>query len=266
MGATANTIQSDPSPEERGVGTADKDPERNAKNDAPAAWLAAAVGVVLLVLAAPRMAGEIWVVDARTTLYDVLDTRAGDTDSPDPADLTQAAARISLAGALTGDARLIADRGLLLLRRAEAEPPGPQRDQLLADALAATERGLASGPGQTYAWARLAYLRAITGDRRGAGDALRLSMLAGSVAPQLMPSRLRLGLFLLPDLDKEERDLLARQVRLLFIMRPEQLEGIATTDTIRAFIDEALATMTEADIANYIRLRDTDGATGANQP
>lgn len=266
MGATANTIQSDPSPEELGVGTADKGPERNAKNDAPAAWLAAAVGVVLLVLAAPRLAGETWVADARTTLNGVLDTRAGNTEVPDAADLAQAASRISQAGALTGDARLVADRGILLLRRADAEPPGPQRDQLLADALAATERGLAKGPGQPYAWARLAYLRAIAGDRRSAGDALRLSMLTGAVAPQLMPSRLRLGLSLLPDLDKEERDLLARQVRLLFIMRPEQLEGVATTDAIRAFIDEALAAMTEADIANYIRLRDTGGASGATRP
>lgn len=269
MGATANTIRNESPtvpPEEEATGKADRREERHAKNDPLAAWLAATVGIVLLVLGVPRLAGEAWVVDARSTVHGVLDTRADDTEGPSVADLTSAAARIGQAGGLTGDARLMSDRGLLLLRRAEAEPPGPQRDQFLADAIAATEQGLAKGPGQPYAWARLAYLRAITGDRRSAGGALRLSMLTGSVAPQLMPSRLRLGLSLLPDLDKEERDLLARQVRLLFVLRPDQLEGVATTDAVRAFIDEALAAMTEADIANYVRLHGTGGASGISQP
>lgn len=266
MAATASTTRNraaDPPPGAETGATAAGRPDAQ-RHDPAATWVAAGLAFVLLGLALPRFAGEVLVLDARQTVTAAL----GDGREPAPAiaRIESAAQRIGQAGGLTGDAYLMADRGMLLLRRAQAEPPGPERNRLIGAAITATEQGLARNPAQAGAWARLAYMRALLDDRPGAAAALRLSFLAGAVSPQIMASRLSLGLYLLDDLDAEQRSLLARQIRLLWVVQPTALTDIASEPDAQAFLSEALAAMSEADVASFVRRHGTAGPIPSPPP
>jgi hypothetical protein len=216
------------------------------------------LALVLLVLAMPRLVGEMNVVGARAVVAAALENRPDKQQNLAAQTYAKAADAIDDFGGATGDARLIAHRGLLLLRRSGME--AAQAPFLLQQAMDATIQGLVRNPGNTDAWARLAYLRARTGDRLGAAQALRMSLLAAPVSPQLMPSRLRLGLNLLDSLNEEQRGLLSRQVRLLWVIQPNELTQQPMDETEREFITAALNGLTQADMDHFVRLhRKNDG-------
>lgn len=214
--------------------------------------IAACLALALVALALPRVVGELNLVGARSVVSAALENRPDKQQPLSAQSYAKAAAAIATFGGLTGDARLVANRGIVLLRQGSVGDAQSARS--LEEALEATEWGLAQNPGNTDSWARLAYLRARIGNPAGAASALRMSMLTAPVSPQLMPSRLRLGLHLLDHLNEEQRSLLARQVRLLWVTQPSELVWESIKDADRDFIADALNGMTQADMDRFVRL------------
>ncbi len=145
------------------------------------------------------------------------------------------------------------DHGLLLFQQSRQASSSAQQRHLLEAATLQMERGLARAPGNPSAWAQLAHIRALRGDRAGAVAALRLSMLTGTVTPSIMPSRLALGLYLLDGLDAETRHLLAGQVRLTWGISPDRFAELSRDPAGQAFIRQALADLSEAAVSDYAR-------------
>ncbi|MQP68445.1 hypothetical protein GE253_24300 [Niveispirillum sp. SYP-B3756] len=200
------------------------------------AWPAFVVGLCIIALAAPRFVSEIILLSARTRIVDIQSGK----EAGEPGELAGMAAAIETAGDWTGDGRLIADGGLLLMRQAALTTNQAERLLLLRRALALTETGLRRSPAHPVGWTRLVALRFALGEPEKAAQALRLSLLTGPVVPQITASRLTQGLTLLPYLDPDTRQLLARQVRFLHSSQPQQLETLATTPAAAQFIQQAL--------------------------
>lgn len=211
--------------------------------------VAVALGASLVALGLPRLFAALQSLDARAVLWDA---RAGHMPPPDR--LAAAASDLDAAQRWAADAEAVSDRGFLLIQQAQATPPGPARTALLDGAAAATEAGLAAAPAQPSAWARLAWLRVVRGDRTAAVPALRLSLLTGPVAPTLMASRLQLGLDLLPLVDPDTRALLRRQVRLLWIVSPDTVAAMAQDTTTGGFVRNALDELSDGDMAAFLRV------------
>lgn len=214
--------------------------------------LVGSMALLLLALALPRLTGELNVMGARAIVALALENRPEKQQTLSAQTYAKAAAAIDRFGPLTGDARLVANRGLLLLRQGAME--AGSAPLLWQQAGAATMQGLALNPGNTDAWARLAYLRLQMGDNPGAAQALRLSLLTAPVSPQIMPSRLRLGLALLDSLDEEQRALLSRQVRLLWVIQPSTLTWEPMDEKAQEFIVGSLNKLTQTDMDRFIRL------------
>lgn len=201
------------------------------------AVLPAMLGLGLVLMAAPRFGGEMMLWPARSQI-----TAIQSGQSPGSADdLAAAAALIEEAGSWTADHRLIANGGLLLMRQAVVTTDPVARSTLLRRAVALTEEGLRRTPAQPVAWTRLAALRLALGEPEKAGKAMRLSLLSGPLMPQITAPRLAQGLALLPYLDKDTKELLARQVRLLQATQPAQLNALKADAGISAFIENTLA-------------------------
>lgn len=199
--------------------------------------LAGLLGLVLLGAGGVSLGSAVTALPARAVLGDL---RAGRPVAD--AEAQAAAAALDRAGRWQASAELAADRGLLLLRRDDAE------------AERATEAALRLGPVQPSAWARLAALRAARGEAEGAVQALRLSMLTGAVVPELTRSRIELGLALADRLDPATRALLVRQFRLAWVLDPAAASELLRRADAAPFMQEAMAAMDAADIAQFVRL------------
>lgn len=235
MGGTASIIPNDVPPPGGSV-TAWVKAEQARRQAKWMAWPAFVVGLCIIALAAPRFVSEIILLPARTRIVDI---QAG-KEAGEPGELAGMAAAMETAGDWTGDGRLIADGGLLLMRQAALTTDQAERPLLLRRALALTEAGLRRSPAHPVGWTRLAALRIALGEPEKAAQALRLSLLTGPVVPQIAASRLTQGLALLPYLDSDTRQLLARQVRFLHASQPQQLETLATNPAAAQFIQQAL--------------------------
>ena len=214
-----------------------------------AALIGAVVAVLLLVLGVPRLVAALVALGPQGVVWDVH------SDVPVPvAGLAAAADGLASAGRWVINGGDMADRGLLLSRQAAAVPPGPQRVRLLEEAEAATVSGLAVAPGQPGVWFRLAWLREIRGDRAGALAALRVSWLSGGFVPSVMLSRLEFAFGLVPSMNAEMRSLLRRQLRLTWVVAPEAVDGFSRRPDVAPLVQEALADLSDADVARYVRL------------
>lgn len=214
-----------------------------------AAVVALGLAAVLLGLGVPRLMAAFQALDARAVLWDV---HAG---APVPAErLAAAADDLAAASRWAREGELETERGLLLLKRAEQAPPGAERERLYDEATAATAAGLAAAPGQPSQWARLAWLRERRGDLGGAVAALRMSMLAGAMVPEMMVSRVELGLRLLQAMDSETARLLSRQIRLTWVIAPDFVAGLSTRPGLGTLVRDALESLDEQEMAHYLRL------------
>lgn len=212
---------------------------------------AAVVGLVLAAvccgLSLPRLAAAVAALDAGDTLWAV---HAGQSATVE--ELATAAAGLAAARRWVVNGESEADRGLLLLHQAMTQTPGAERQRLLAEAEAATTAGLGAAPGQPSAWARLAWLRDRRGNAADAAAALRLSWLAGGVAPELMTSRLELGVRLASVMDLETMSLLHRQIRLTWVIAPDFVAKLAAQPEAGALVQAALADLSKDDVADYL--------------
>ncbi len=218
-------------------------------NDRGVALIGLALAALLLALGVPRLGGALLSLDAQDVLWRV---QAGATVPV--AELRSAEAAMAASGAWVADGEAEGDRGLLLLREAAAVPVGPERTRLLERTEAATVAGLARGPGQPGPWIRLAWLRRIKGDASGALAALRMSWLSGAFVPSMMTSRLDFALPLLPMMSLEMRSLLRRQFRLTWVVAPKYVAGLAERPELAAMVRDALADLSDEDVAQYVRL------------
>ncbi|WPZ37232.1 hypothetical protein T8K17_25455 (plasmid) [Thalassobaculum sp. OXR-137] len=206
------------------------------------------VGAVLLFSGAVQLVAALSAVEGQAILWEL---RRGHLVSPD--DLGRAADRLGLADRVYMQGDRESDRGFALLRQAELMTVGPYRDEIVAEATAATERSLASAPGNPAAWARLAYLYALDDRRDAAARAIRMSFLSGPIVPVMQASRLSLGLRLLPHLDQQTVEMLRRQVRFTWLATPDALVPIADDPRFGPFVRRSLSELDDADMENFVR-------------
>lgn len=207
------------------------------------AWVLAGV---LVVLGVPQLIAALITLDARQTL-DAVHAGA----EVDPARLVDAADAFGTAAGWFGSGELELNRGLLLVRAALEGTP-EERERRLDAAEQATVSGLALSPGQPVPWLRLAWLRERRGDRAGAVDAFRMSVLTGPFEPTLMKQRIEMGLRLHAALTPEALNLLKRQIQLTWIVDPTFVYDFLGRRADAAVVREALDGLTEADIERFV--------------
>lgn len=206
-------------------------------------------GGLALGLGLPRLMGGLHGLAARETVGALL---AG--QKPEPAALDGAAAELAAAERWSAAGEYRLDHGLTLLHQALTAVNPSEQAAFFAAAEQVTAAGLAVAPGEPGGWARLAWLRQRRGDLAGAVAALRLSWLSGAFVPAIMASRLELALALLPALDDEMLSLLRRQIRLAWVTSPDFVAGLASRAELGALVSDALAELSEQDVARYLEL------------
>jgi hypothetical protein len=125
-------------------------------------------------------------------------------------------------------------------------------------ALAVLEAALGQAAGDPSGWVRLARLRLKDGKPVEAGQALRVALLAGQVVPGAMLPRLRLGLDLYSVLDADTQQLVQRQVRLVWVLSPQEIPQLLTVQAYVPVITEALATVMPSDEQQFRRVNRLD--------
>lgn len=99
-----------------------------------------------------------------------------------------------------------------------------KKQQLIQQARSTITQGLRLSPVDPYAWFRLAVVEQMLGTGpQSLRDALRLSIYAGRVEPDLLMPRLSFAYRFYADSDDEMRRLLRGQVRLVWLFHPEEL-------------------------------------------
>lgn len=219
-----------------------------------AAVLAVAVGGLLVLAGAVRL-WTVWQAEPARLGLEALQRAAPDAATP-PSVFLDIAESLAEAGRL---APVIvpwgmSDRGgsLEALMRISAGDPS---------ALPVLEAALALAPGDPNGWLWLARLRLKDGKSAAAGQALRMSLLAGQVVPEMMRTRLRLGLDLYPVLDADTQRLVQRQVRLVWVIYPQDIPQLLTVQAYRPVVTEALAAATSADEQQFRRVNRLDRPT-----
>jgi hypothetical protein len=198
------------------------------------ALLPLALGSCLLVLALPRFVSAVVMLPVEPVL-DALQEGRPVSDE----DLARFASRSSIARQFSSSGRLATDLAAAKLAQAERLPTRAQteRRELVEEAAALLEEGLAASPANSFAWARLAYARVLKdGAGAGAADAWRMSVLTGPAEPRLALWRTRLGLALTPYFIEGDHDLLDRQIRFAWRADGKKLASFAKSagpDTIR---------------------------------
>ncbi len=236
-------------PSER-EGRASARPSGARKPSSPvSALLGALVGVLLLGLGVPQLAAALSALAADAELREV---RSGNPPSPER--LARASEALAAANRWDASGEREAARAVLLTARAEAAPPGPDRDRLLAEALASARTAVQLAPGQPHAWAHLAALFERGGDRKRAVEALRLSMLTGAVEPALMMWRLEMGFRLRTAMDADSLSLLRRQIRLAWVIMPDEVATLSKRPDAYDLVNESLSLLSEEEMAHYVRL------------
>lgn len=234
MGAMAATTLTDPKGRASGAG---------------AAVLAVAVGGLLVLAGAARL----WAVWQAEPARVGLETVQSSPETPHPALLLEIAQSLADAGRL-GPVIVpwaTSDQGgslEALMRISAGDPAG----------LPTLEAALRAAPGDPNGWLWLARLRAKDGNLAAAGQALRVSLLAGQVLPEKMRGRLRLALDLYPTLDADTQHLIQRQVGLVWVIYPQDIPALLAVQAYRSVIIEALATATATDEQQFRRVNRLD--------
>ena len=198
--------------------------------------LAGAIGVLLLILAVPRLIAAFIVLPTAPILQDVRDGKPVSREDLERLSVSQirAAGYVDW-GQLWTDAAL-ADVTASLLPSIPIE----EKLQLLNRADDSLRKGLSLAPANTFGWARFAYVRFVLGDRKQAADAIEMSILTGRYEPRLAPSRLDLAFLVWQSFSEDARDLLAEQVRWQWKKQPDDLLRSAIRRNMAAIVREQL--------------------------
>ncbi len=186
---------------------------------AAAAALAIAVGAGLLYLALPRTVAALLRLPGNPVLTRVQERKPVDNRG---LETLIASRKRALSWAESGpDAALL---GLgQLLRASESKGARGYDQALVAEAIASLRDGLALGPADPRAWARLAYADLVAnGVSASVARALEMSLDTAPYDPRLLAVRLELCLWAWPYFAPEVRRLVDEQIRLAWrLTRPE---------------------------------------------
>lgn len=226
---------------------------RRARPRSGAAWLSLGIGLVLTLLALPRLAGEGTLWAARDGL---LSTTPGPEVTPAMGlRLTQTAGPALLAPAF-------AEAGTIWLRlalegRQGKDLEGREGTGLLAPARHAFADSLALAPADPLTWFRLSYTASREGRFETAAQAWRMAVLTGAFDPQMMEYRLGLGFSLWPHLDAAGRAAMAHQLVTFWSWGPGTVSELTQRDNAGDIVRQALADRPDivADIERRIALR-----------
>ncbi len=182
-------------------------------------------GLVLLVLSAPRLVASVLLLPGDHVLTRIQKL-AGSAPKEDLMTLVRSR-KAALEWLDSG--RIRTDLALAQILLAEAQGtvlrPAPN---LAKGAARNLEIGLAKGPANTHAWARLALVRyRIDGATREVAKLVSMSALIGLNEPRLVFPRIGLSLVLWERFDKSERELVLRQVRYAWRIDPKRLVALA---------------------------------------
>ena len=96
------------------------------------------------------------------------------------------------------------------------------------DSMLSMEKSLLRSPSEPSYWLRLTFLGLINGgEKETASRALTLSILTGPYERGLVLRRVRYGLFLWPNLNEEEREVIRRQIVWSYSFAPNKLISLA---------------------------------------
>lgn len=208
--------------------------------------LSLAIGLVLTLLALPRLAGEVSLWAARDGL---LSTAPGPDITPAMGlRLTQTAGPAMLAPAF-------AEAGTIWLRLALEGREGGMA--LLPAAHRSFTDSLALAPGDPLTWFRLSYTASKEGRFEAAARAWRMAVLTGAFDPQMMEYRLGLGFSLWPHMDAAGRAAMERQLLVFWSWGPGTVSELTQRDNAGDIVRQALASRPDiaTDIERRIALR-----------
>ena len=186
--------------------------------------VALVVGVVLVGLAAPRLAATVADLPARSVMAQLH--QGGLPDQP-ILDIAEVSRTASLEWVENG--RGWADLGLLQFNVAERLGFGHEqsRERLSASRMA-HRRALSLSPAQAYVWARLAHIELLkVGPSPAIGRLLDRAITTAPFDRRLAFTRLELCFLVWRQLSPEVRELAARQIRFAAGISPVRLAALA---------------------------------------
>lgn len=207
------------------------------------------LGVLLLLLAVPGVVSGFYASIARGVIWEVEQKHPVSA-----ARLAEGVAALAQSNRWEPSAERMSMQAFLMVRQAEKSVTDVERDRLLLEARSVTEDALALGPIQPHAWTMLAVLRQQAGDLEGAVQAMRLSFLSGTVVPPLMVSRLETALTLRAWMNADTLDLLRRQIRLVWVLSPQDIATISADPVLGVLVREALDDLNEEEISHFLNL------------
>ena len=223
----------------------DRQGGRQARPRSGAVLLSLGFGIVLTLLALPRLAGEVTLWAARDGLLSA---------APGPEITPAMAGRLLDMGAPALLAPAFAEAGTIWLRLALE---GRESTTLLPAARQAFADSLALAPADPLTWFRLSYAASKEGRFEAAARAWRLAVLTGAFDPQMMEYRLGLGFSLWPHMDAASRAAMERQLLVFWSWGPGTVSELTERDGARDIVRQALASRPDivADIERRIALR-----------
>lgn len=234
---------------------------RQARPRSGAVLLSLVIGLVLTLLALPRLAGEVSLWAARDGL---LSTVPGPDVSPDMAmRLTETggpallAPAFAEAGTIWLRLALEGRGGTVLEGRGSTALEGRGGMDLLPAAHRSFADSLALAPADPLTWFRLSYTASREGRFEAAARAWRLAVLTGAFDPQMMEYRLGLGFSLWPHMDAGGRAAMERQLLVFWSWGPGTVSELTQRDNAGDIVRQALSGRPEiaADIERRIALR-----------
>lgn len=202
------------------------------------AMLAAALGVVLMVMGYPRLIAGVVLGPQDQTIRDIAQEERVPGEL-----LRRTAATREKALGWVESARALSDLGLLYRVLAQRAGDEESRKRLILRADAAQDRALGLGPRAAYGWMRLASGRARLGSR--GAQVLRpldLAMRLAPAEPDLIVPRLDLAFVFWRELPPDLRARFVAQVRLAARWMPTALARSARRRFAQPVVIEALAT------------------------
>jgi len=206
------------------------------------------LGLLLLLLAAPRLSSE----------FTLLLARSADVESLDLAALHARASQLEASPETASFSRALAQASQLRLaaaRRQQAATSGALAD--LQQGIEDQQRALLRAPADAYGWLRLAHAAFATGRLLEAARAWRLSQVTAPFDPELMAARTEAGFALWRYMDVEARDAMRDALLKHRAWNADDLAATVQRFGAHAILSQSLRRDTEAllDIEGRIRRR-----------
>ena len=208
-------------------------------------WGGAGVGLVVLGLGAPKLAGRLMLLPADDTRLALLEGRSVPTQTLQSFEAT----RLRTASWFPVNA-VANDLAMSTFERA-LQAPAAQRPILLKDAEYWQRRALSITPADAYGWLRLSYLYlAMDGASPRSAAAFAQSYASAPYEPRLLAARVQTGLKLGSFLDPDMQRRLPAMIRDAMRADKDELVFAAKQDNFIGVVEQALADYPD-DLARF---------------